>query len=198
MKNLYLNKLANVPTAWSGHGLFAIELVEKFKPDVIVDLGVDYGFSTFCFAYPKIGMVYGIDWFEGDGHAGIRNTFGQVKDLHKQLIAEFGIVNLDFIKSDFQTAADNWYKPIDILHIDGFHTYDAVKSDYENWIKFCNRDSIILFHDVVSFPDTVGVFFEECDGYKLIKKDSAGLGILTFSKSIHDSIENMIEGKFSV
>jgi predicted O-methyltransferase YrrM len=47
-----------------GHEDFAVRLVEHLKPKVVVDLGVDYGFSTFAFALPNIGTVYGIDWFQ--------------------------------------------------------------------------------------------------------------------------------------
>jgi hypothetical protein len=33
-------------------------LVQATDPEIIVDLGVDYGYSTFCFALPGIGRVY--------------------------------------------------------------------------------------------------------------------------------------------
>jgi hypothetical protein len=32
-------------------------LVQAVAPDVILDLGVDYGYSTFCFALPGLGQV---------------------------------------------------------------------------------------------------------------------------------------------
>jgi hypothetical protein len=49
-----------------------------------------------------------------------------------------------------------------------------------------------LFHDVESFPETVGVFFADCDGYKLIHTGSAGLGILTKSEEKYNKIKNII------
>jgi len=192
MKNRYIQKLLRYDSAWVGHGLLAMRLVETFNPEVVVDLGVDYGFSTFCFGYPKIGIVYGIDWFLGDDHAGHRDTLNLVNSLHQDLMGEFGVSNIKFIKSNFEKAAKNWNKKIDILHIDGFHSYEAVKSDFDNWIGFCNDDAIILFHDVESFPDTVGVFFSECDGYKLIHTGSAGLGILTKSEKKYNKIKVII------
>ena len=192
MKNKYIETLLKFDSAWKGHGLFAMKLVETFKPNIIVDLGVDWGFSTFCFGYPQIGNVYGIDWFQGDDHAGHRDTLNDVDNLYQELIKSFGVSNIEFIKSDFAEAAKIWDKKIDILHIDGFHSYEAVKSDYENWIKFCDEESIILFHDVESFPETVGVFFEELVGYKLIHKGSAGLGILTKSEKNYELIKTFI------
>jgi hypothetical protein len=71
--------LHQLPTAWTHHihfavwpplatckAVFTVEahvhvqvwLVQAVTPDVIVDLGVDHGYSTFCFALPVIGHVY--------------------------------------------------------------------------------------------------------------------------------------------
>jgi len=192
MKNKYIQTLLRHDSAWKGHGLLAMQLVETFNPEVVVDLGVDYGFSTFCFGYPQIGSIYGIDWFQGDDHAGHRDTLNLVDSLYQDLMKEFGVSNIEFIKSDFAEAAKTWDKKIDILHIDGFHSYEAVKGDFDNWIGFCNDDAIILFHDVESFPETVGVFFADCDGYKLINVGSAGLGILTKSEEKYNKIKTII------
>lgn len=38
----YITDLTRYPSAWIGHGEFAIKLVNNFKPSVTVDLGVDY------------------------------------------------------------------------------------------------------------------------------------------------------------
>lgn len=192
MKNNYIQTLLRYDSAWKGHGLLAMKLIETFKPDVTVDLGVDYGFSTFCFGYPQIGKVYGIDWFQGDGHAGYRDTLNDVNNLYDDLKKDYGVHNIEFIKSDFAEAAKIWDKKIDILHIDGFHSYEAVKTDYENWINHCNQNAIILFHDVESFSETVGRFFSELEGYKLINEGSAGLGILTKSEERYNIIKEFL------
>jgi len=175
----YINDIQQYPSAWLGHAEIAVSLVNSFNPNVIVDLGVDYGFSTFCFAYPNIGKVYGVDWFQGDIHAGHRNTYEIVLNKYNQLKERYGVNNIEFIKSDFNDLAKIWDKQIDILHIDGLHTYEAVKLDFDTWSKFTNENSIILFHDVEAFPDSVGKFFSELGGHKLIHTGSAGLGIYT-------------------
>ena len=179
--NEYRRKIQKNPTAWLGHGTFATQLVKEFKPNVIVDLGVDYGFSTFCFGYHNIGNVYGIDWFKGDSQSGIRNTYDEVIETYDELKNEYGVSNIQFIKGDFNSVVVTWDKQIDVLHIDGLHTYESVKNDYEKWSKFCNDDSIILFHDTILHHKTVGRFFNELNGFKINKPDSCGLGILTKS-----------------
>jgi hypothetical protein len=190
--NKYIDKLKRYPTAWLGHGLFATQLVEEFKPNVVVDLGVDYGYSTFCFGYHNIGNVYGVDWFQGDQHAGSRDTYDRVIELYNELKKGHDFSNIEFIKGDFDEVAKTWDKQIDILHVDGFHSYEAVKNDFETWSKFCTEDSIILFHDTISFPTTVGKFFEELDGFKINKTDSFGLGILTKSETKYNKILSWI------
>ena len=60
---------------WRDHRLCAASWRRRTEPETVVDLGVDYGYSTFCFALPEIGHVYGIDSFEGDEHAGVKETY---------------------------------------------------------------------------------------------------------------------------
>ena len=93
VKHFYQMILAK-PTAGEGHGNFAINLTEALKPKVTVDLGVDYGFSTFCFAVLGFGKVYGIDSFEGDEHAGRRSTYDHVMGLRENFRATLNMKNL--------------------------------------------------------------------------------------------------------
>ena len=176
------------PSAWIGHRHFSKWLVEKMQPKIIVDLGVDYGHSTFYLAEIGIGEVYGIDSFEGDDHAGVKDTLEYVTTTKEA----YGFDNITFIKGYFDQVAKTWDKQIDILHIDGFHTYDAVKYDYETWKGFLKEDSVIMFHDTESFKDTVGRFFQELEmPYKLQFNHSAGLGVASNNpKIIQDIFEN--------
>jgi len=191
-KENYLKSIEKYPTAWAGHFELAIRLVEEFKPETIVDLGVDFGFSTFCFAYPNIGNVYGVDWFIDNNEAEYRDTYNTVLDVYNELKSEYNIANIEFIKSDFNDLAKTWDKPIDLLHIDGLHTYEAVKNDFDTWVKFTNENSIILFHDIECFSNDVGRFFNTLDGYKFRIKGSCGLGVYTKSKTIASKIKSIL------
>jgi len=167
-------RLEHIVSAWKGHEEFAVKLVRFLKPDVVVELGVDYGYSAFAFALPNIGTVYGIDWFQGDDCAGHRNTCAQVR---AQMVT-LGLGNLEIIHADFSTAARSWQRKIDILHIDGDHLYESVKRDFELWARFVGEDGVILMHDTISFPDDVGRFYGELRLPKFNFTHSHGLGVV--------------------
>ena len=190
MKNSIKN-LQDIPTSWTHHIHFAQWIVNKLNPEVVVDLGVDYGYSTFCFGLPRIGKVYGIDSFEGDLQAGYKNTYEYVINKQKEL----GLDNIKFLKGYFGIIAKKWNKPIDILHIDGFHTYNAVKNDYETWSKFVKEDGIILMHDTcVKRPGyEVHKFFEEIDLPKINFTFSYGLGVISKNKNLIEEIDSKFD-----
>ncbi|MEK7499597.1 MAG: class I SAM-dependent methyltransferase, partial [Patescibacteria group bacterium] len=57
---------------------------------------------------------------------------------------------------------------IDILFIDGDHSYTGVKNDFNNHLEFVKGGGYIIFHDIVSFPD-VGRFVEELKQSKMVQ-----------------------------
>lgn len=185
--NARIESIKKIPSAWSGHIEFAEWLVREKNPSVVVDLGVDYGTSTFSFALPETGKIYGIDCFEGDEHSGLRNTFKYVHLKMKQL--KFN--NITFIKGYFDDCAKNWDLSIDILHIDGRHKYQDIKNDYETWSKFLNDGGVILLHDTCCYHSDYGVhkFFQEINTPKLNFKNSYGLGVVTTDLKLLDKIE---------
>jgi len=191
---LFLSNLDDTPvTAWSGHRKFAEWLVKNLNPEVIVDLGVDYGYSTFSFAIPRIGKVYGIDNFSGDdfiGHSSRQYDFVMMK-REKLHLGE----NVEIIKGTFDDVAKTWDKSIDILHIDGSHHYEDVKKDFETWSKFVKDDGVILLHDTAIEQYNgkeygVKKFFDELDMPKFTFEHSFGLGVVSKNPAVINEIKN--------
>ena len=145
-------------------------LVDVLRPRVVVELGTYYGTSlcSFCQAVKELGTntrCYGIDTWRGDPQGGF---FGSeiLEDLrahHDPLYGEFSRL----IQSTFSEAR-NHFQPgsIDLLHIDGYHTYEAVKQDFEEWLPKMSASGVVLLHDINVRERDFGVwkFWDELDG----------------------------------
>ena len=177
-------------SAWKGHFEFSMFLVNYIKPNIIVELGVDYGHSTFCLASPNIGTVYAIDCFEGDIYAGFKTTENIFKDFKTELLNKSLLLsdNIIPIKGYFDDVVLTFDKQIDILHIDGLHTYEAVKNDFEKWSVKNNPNAVIIMHDVIAYSDSVGKFFNEIEFPKFYFTHSAGLGVVCKNQQVLDDL----------
>ena len=191
-ESLKLIPLSRDLSSWWEHVPIAHWLVEKLKPQVIVELGTHNGvsFSSFCEAaeqYSRDTYVYAIDTWEGDKQAGYYtdDVYQKVVNMQREHYARCSTL----IRSTFDEASKYFENgSIDILHIDGLHTYEAVKNDYTTWKSKVRRGGTILFHDwnvrergfgVYKLWDEIkkeqGVCFTEI-------KNGYGLGVLTISE----------------
>ena len=193
---LFLSNLDDTPsTSWYGHRKFAENLVRFLNPKVVVDLGVEWGYSTFSFAIPRIGHTYGIDNFTGDDFVGtdeLRKKYDFVMMKREKLHLQD---NLTLIEGDFTDVAQTWDKTIDILHIDGSHKYEDIKRDFETWSKFVTDDGIILLHDTCveslnSRDYGVKKFFDELDMPKFTFTHCYGLGVICRNEVVLNHIKN--------
>lgn len=184
--------LSHIPSAWNaspkGHVEFAVWLVKKINPKIILELGVDYGYSTLIFALNSKGQVFGIDCFSSSimGHRR-ESDFDFICKIRDIL----GIKNLHIIRSYFEDIAPIWQKPIDVLHIDGLHDYESCKKDFNNFFPKLTHNGVVLFHDTESYPDDVGKFFSEIDLYKFNFKNSNGLGVASRNYNLIEEIRNV-------
>jgi hypothetical protein len=173
--------------AWAGHKRFAYDLVRNNMPQTIVELGTHKGtsFFSFCQAVKDAhydAQLYAIDTWKGDEHAGFYgdNVFVEFQEMKEKY---YGSLKIKLLRKTFdEAAADFKNDAIDLLHIDGFHTYEAVKHDFESWFPKVRKDGIILLHDIFITRDNFGIYklWEELKHkYETIEfYHSYGLGVL--------------------
>jgi glycosyltransferase involved in cell wall biosynthesis len=140
------------PSAWWEHVPIAHWLIATLKPPTVVELGTHYGVSFFAFCqaakqFSTGSFIYAIDTWAGDEHAGQYSDeiYNQVH-IHQQ--QHYRQVS-SLLRQSFDEAATYFADDsIDLLHIDGLHTYDAVSHDHETWLEKLRGDATILFHDI--------------------------------------------------
>ncbi|TPM37559.1 class I SAM-dependent methyltransferase [Mesorhizobium sp. B2-3-4] len=157
IQDRYIAPLFSLPrklplTAWGGHIPFLFVLFRNLKPACYVDLGVHFGASLIAAAtaaqsYDLKADLWGVDTWEGDDHAGRYEGDKIHDDLQAFLDRSFSGVHL--IRSTFDEARAQFEgRPVDLLHIDGLHTYEAVKHDYEHWLPVLSDKGVVMFHDI--------------------------------------------------
>ena len=172
---------------WEGHRDFAYDLLQFVRPERLVELGSQYGCSlfTFCQAVRDFKLnteINAVDMWSGD--IGAEITGEEVYALVQKTAATYyPEVNLHLFQMCFDDARPNFAdNSIDILHIDGGHTFEDVEHDFTTWLPKLKENGIVLFHDVYS-PIDQG----SCDHWEKTKKEydcyfdfthSCGLGIL--------------------
>jgi predicted O-methyltransferase YrrM len=170
--------LGAIPSGWNyppkSHREFVEWLINRIKPEVTVELGVDYGYSSFLMALCQENPVYGIDCFDVSVHGPREDDDYQFVMSVKE---KLGLDNLEIIKGYFDDVAKTWDKEIDLLHIDGLHDYENCKNDCDTWAPLVKEDGVILFHDTVSNPDGAGLFFSQLEVPKVNFTNSFGLGV---------------------
>lgn len=193
------NDLLDRESAWWGHVPFSHWLMEVSDPRLLVELGVHHGVSyfSFCEAVSERGLntqCVAIDNWRGDAHSGAHSeeTYERFRVSNLERFGRFSTI----LRMDFDKALDCFRDgTIDILHIDGYHTYASVSHDFSFWRRKLSKRSVVLFHDTNEFRSDFGVgrFFQE------LKKQypsfeflhSHGLGLICVGKRAPKEIRDL-------
>ena len=185
--------------SWHGHIPFAFDLIKHIKPKVFVELGTHKGDSylAFCQAVKSFQTntkCFAVDTWQGEEHAGHydESIYHELRNYHDDFYSEFSTLlkmTFDEALSKFDDAS------LDLLHIDGLHTYEAVLHDYETWLPKMSSSGVILFHDICVRDRGFGVW-KLWDELKLKFPSfefyhSHGLGILATGADILSWIESL-------
>lgn len=169
-------------------------IARTMRPQTCVEIGSARGLSA-CMIGKALkengfGKLYAIDphvqtnWNDTNSI----DTYG----LMRANLARFGVQNyVEIIREFSSTVARDWHDPIDLLFIDGDHSYEGVKSDWEGFSRHIKPFGLVVFHDTTwayhtdhpSYRSDLGVhkFLDELrhQGYPIVTIDQyCGLSIV--------------------
>lgn len=191
------------PSTWVEHVPFAMYLMDLLRPRTFVELGTYFGVSycAFCQAAKSLKVdvrCSAVDTWRGDPQGGL---FGEevLEDLrrhHDPLYGDFSRL----IQGEFSEALPLFEdESIDLLHIDGFHTYEAARGDYETWLPKLSARGVILFHDISVREGDFGVWrlWDELKrkypGRHFEFEHGYGLGVLAAGRECPASLKPLFE-----
>lgn len=188
-------------SAWHEHIPFAMFLVDLLKPNIIVELGTHYGdsYCAFCQAVKELHLdtaCYAVDTWQGDPHTGLYGpeVLADLCTHHDPLYSSFS----SLIQSTFDEAVEHFHDgTVDLLHIDGYHTYESVRHDFESWLPKMTSHGVVLLHDINVRERDFGIrkFWDEVKlkypHFEFLH--GHGLGVLAVGKMRSKELQKLFE-----
>ena len=156
-------QLLSIESNWVAHIPLAYLLIDLLRPGVFVELGTHHGdsYCAFCQAVAEVKAptrCFAVDTWRGDDQAGFydANVLATLKAHHDAVYADFSTL----VQTTFDDAVGQFADgSIDLLHLDGHHTYDSAKHDFDTWLPKMSPRGVMLFHDTSARHDpTFGVW----------------------------------------
>ncbi|HEY6433888.1 MAG TPA: glycosyltransferase [Acetobacteraceae bacterium] len=188
-------------SAWYGHLPFAFWLTAEHRPTLLVELGTHTGvsYSAFCAAVVMRRLqtrCFAVDTWEGDQHTGAYgdDVFAEFRQFHDQHFRAFSTLLRMSFDAAREVIPDG---TVDLLHVDGEHTYESVRRDFESWAPKLSDRSIVLFHDTNVRERNFGVWRlwrelrEQHPGFEFYH--SSGLGVLVTGSDVAPGVTALLQ-----
>lgn len=172
--------------------------IERMEPRVVLEIGTGRGGTFFLLARaasPHATMI-SVDLPGGDfgGGYGVWRTLVYRQLVRSKQRGKF--LRLDSHDPDTLAAVQDALegRQVDVLFLDGDHTYEGIKQDYEMYSGLVRRGGLILFHDIVPASTAHGCdvarFWQEikqgqsCEEFvENWKQNWGGIGVIRYPGS---------------
>lgn len=181
-------------SAWLLYGF-----VRSLRPQISVEIGSARGKST-CFIGMAlkengVGKLFAIDphcrtaWNDKDGVDTYPLIVGNLRSLGLEDYVKI-------IREKSEVAARKWVSQIDLLFIDGDHSYDGVKHDWELYLPFVKQYGLVIFHDTLWDLHPEPPFYRPDMGVPRFVEElrRQGYPVITIDKNYGVSIVQPVKG----
>lgn len=162
-----------------------ISLLKRRNLDTIVEIGTQKGGTLYlwCKIAGQNATIISIDLPHGPFGGGYK-----LRDLKRFRKYKRGRQKLYFLRKDShkQTTKEGVIKilkgrKIDLLMVDGDHSYKGVKKDWQLYSPLVKQNGLIVFHDILYHPK-----FRECQVDNLWKEVKKNFKYIEFTDRKHD------------
>lgn len=108
----------------------------------------EWGLATRCFA---------VDTWKGDAHTGPydESVYQKLWEYNQFCYQDFSTLLRCTFDQALSSFPDGY---VDLIHIDGYHTYEAVHHDFEAWLPKLAPGGVIMLHDIHMHRNDFGVY----------------------------------------
>lgn len=137
-----------------------MELCLKKKHETVLEIGSGRGGTLWAWSHlPNNRTVISVDMPGGDFGGGLMETdkerIENWMDKDKNTFLCSADSHLDSTYNEvYETLHKYGDGLVDILFIDGDHSYDGVRKDFVNYQRFVRKGGLIIFHDTCSHTET--------------------------------------------
>ena len=178
-------------------------LVRSMKPEVCVEIGSALGKSAsyigMALKENGRGMLYAIDPHEPTNWNDV-DAIDSLKEFSRNVAAAGLGKYVSVIRSYSDAAARDWKRPIDLIFIDGDHSYEGVKRDWDLFLPHMKPSGVAIFHDTMwELPPYAGEVRSDMGVPRFVDElRERGYQVLTINRDYGVSLVQPVIGGFAL
>jgi len=150
------------------------QAVAEQEPENVLEIGTLRGgtFYVWCRHFDTAEHLVSLDLPGRD-----------LKRRRDELLHEFApSKDIDVVRGNshadetYEEVAQKFDEPVDFLFVDGDHTYEGVKDDFETYSRLVAEDGVVAFHDIIPHADTRRECRERISEYDDLEERHVGVG----------------------